>query len=211
MRRAVRHFAKRPLESIAGRDEHFVPQDFRTRPRNSMTTIAETPAPATPQPSGLQYAVRILIGSMIVWFILNRINHHNPLWALISVIIVTEPELSAAFLAFNSRIVNTLIGCAVGLSFLYLLGPSFWSILLGIIVSVIICTTLIRVPGSWRVAPITVAIIMNPSVLGGGGGRAAGLATSIERTEEVLLGSAVALLVTYVASLIQRLIRHSVS
>jgi uncharacterized membrane protein YccC len=114
-------------------------------------------------------------------------------------------------LAFNSRIVNTLIGCAVGLSFLYLLGPSFWSILLGIIVSVIICTTLIRVPGSWRVAPITVAIIMNPSVLGGGGGRAAGLATSIERTEEVLLGSAVALLVTYVASLIQRLIRHSVS
>ncbi len=174
-----------------------------------MTTIAETSAPPAPQPSGLQYAVRILIGCVIVWFILDRINHPNPLWALISVITVTEPELSAAFLAFNSRIVNTLIGCAVGLCFLYLLGPSFWSILLGIIVSVIICTTLIRVPGSWRVAPVTVAILMTPSVLGGG--RAAGLAAAIDRTEEVLLGSAVALLITYIASLIQRLARHAVS
>ncbi len=92
------------------------------------------------QPSGWQYAVRILIGCVIVWFVLQRMHHPNPLWALISVIIVTEPELSAAFLAFNSRIVNTLIGCAVGLSFLYLLGPSYWSILLGIVVSVILCT-----------------------------------------------------------------------
>ncbi|HEX9457441.1 MAG TPA: FUSC family protein [Candidatus Acidoferrum sp.] len=174
-----------------------------------MTTIVETPAPAVPQPSGLQYAVRILLGCVIVWFVLQRIHHPNPLWALISVIIVTEPELSAAFLAFNSRIVNTLIGCAVGLSFLYLLGPSYWSILLGIIVSVIICTSLIRVPGSWRVAPVTVAILMNPSVLGGG--RAAGLAVAIDRTEEVLLGSAAALLITYVASLLRRLIRRTVS
>ncbi len=158
-----------------------------------MTTIVETPAPAVPQPSGLQYAVRILLGCVIVWFVLQRIHHPNPLWALISVIIVTEPELSAAFLAFNSRIVNTLIGCAVGLSFLYF----------------IICTSLIRVPGSWRVAPVTVAILMNPSVLGGG--RAAGLAVAIDRTEEVLLGSAAALLITYVASLLRRLIRRTVS
>jgi uncharacterized membrane protein YccC len=170
-----------------------------------MTTIVETPAPAVPQPSGLQYAVRILIGCVIVLFVLQRIHHSNPLWALISVIIVTEPELSAAFLAFKSRLANTLIGCAVGLSFLYLLGPSHWSILLGIIVSVILCTHFIRVPGSWRVAPVTVAVLMTPSVLGGG--RAAGLVVAIDRTEEVLLGSAVALLITYIASLIQRIIR----
>jgi uncharacterized membrane protein YccC len=174
-----------------------------------MTAIIDTPAPAIPQPSGPQYAVRILIGCAIVWFVLDRVNHPNPLWALISVIIVTEPELSAAFLAFNSRIVNTLIGCAVGLSFLYLLGPYEWSILLGIIVSVIICTSFIRVPGSWRVAPVTVAVLMTPSVLGGG--RSAGWATAIDRTVEVLIGSAVALLITYVASLVQRLIRHTVS
>ncbi len=139
------------------------------RTKDSMTSIAETPAPAVPQPSGLQYAVRILIGCAIVWFVLNRINHPSPLWALISVIIVTEPELSAAFLAFNSRIVNTLIGCAIGLSFLT-------------------CSAL-------RTGPFSSA--------------------SLSRLSSAPVSSAYreagALLVTYVASLVQRLIRRAVS
>ena len=167
-----------------------------------MATKTESLSAATLQPSGLQYAVRILIGCVIVWFILNRINEHNPLWAVISIIIVTEPELSAALMAFNSRIANTFIGCVVGLGFLYLLGPSFGSILLGIMASVLVCTQLIRLPGSWRVAPVTVAIVMTTSVLGGS--RSAGSAAAIERAEEVLLGSAVALLITFVSSSIQR-------
>lgn len=173
-----------------------------------MASKTESLSTTPVQPSGWQYAVRILIGCILVWFVLKLIHHTNPLWALISVITVTEPELGAAFLAFNSRMANTLIGCAVGLSFLYLLGPSYWSILLGIIVSVILCTHYIRVPGSWRVAPVTVAILMTPSVLGAG--RDAGLAVAIDRTEEVLLGSAAALLITYVASVIQRFIRRPV-
>ena len=167
-----------------------------------MSSKTETLPAATTQPSGFQYAVRILVGCIIVWFVLDRINHHNPLWAVISIIVATEPELSAALMAFNSRIVNTFIGCAVGLGFLYLLGPSFGSILLGIVASVLICTHLIRVPGSWRIAPVTVAIVMTPSVLGSS--RAVGLAAAIERTEEVLLGSGVALLINLVSFAIQR-------
>ncbi len=171
-----------------------------------MTFRTESLSGTAIQPSGLQYAVRILIGCVIVWFVLDRINHHNPLWAVISIIVATEPELSAALMAFNSRIVNTFIGCAVGLAFLYLLGPSFGSILLGIVASVLICTFLIRVPGSWRIAPVTVAIVMTPSVLGGS--RSVGLAAAIERTEEVLLGSGVALLITLASFSIQRQIAH---
>jgi uncharacterized membrane protein YccC len=166
-------------------------------------------SPQIPSPpasaSGFQYALRILIGGVIVWIVLDHVNHHNPLWAIISVITVTEPEIGPALLAFYSRIVNTLIGCAVGLFFLYFLGPAIWWILIGIAVSIIICTHLIRVPVSWRIAPITVAIVMTPSVLIAS--RAAGLPTAIERTEEVLLGSAVALLVTYCFSFVQRRLR----
>lgn len=161
-------------------------------------SLSATPLP----PSGLQYAVRIFIGCVIVWFVLYLLHHRNTLWAVISIIVATEPELSAALLAFKSRIVNTFIGCAVGLLFLYLLGPSFGSIVIGIIVSVLICTHIILVPGSWRIAPVTAAIVMTPSVLGGT--RAAGLATAIERTEEVLLGSGVALLITFASFAIQR-------
>jgi uncharacterized membrane protein YccC len=169
---------------------------------NSPQTL---PPPA--QASGFQYALRILIGGVIVWIVLDRLNHHNPLWAIISVITVTEPAIGPALLAFYSRIVNTLIGCAVGLFFLFFLGPAIWWVLLGIGVSIVICTQVIHVPVSWRIAPITVAIVMTPSILTAS--RAAGLPTAVERTEEVLLGSAVALLVTYSFSRLQRWLRSN--
>ena len=165
-------------------------------------------APSTPKagnsetPSGWQYAGRILLGCTIAWYALHLMHLHNPLWALVSVILVTEPELSAAWLAFVSRIVNTLIGVAIGLPLMYLFGPEFWSVLLGIALSVVICTRLIKVPGSWRIAPVTVAIVMVPSVLAAS--RRAGLSAAIDRAEDVLLGSAVALLITVVAALMGR-------
>lgn len=174
-----------------------------------MSVTTQTPVAAPAAPSGLQYALRIFIGCIIVWFVLDHFGHRNSLWALISVITVTEPERNAALLAFNSRIVNTVLGCIVGLIFLYLLGPSFWSILLGIIVSVILCTTFVRVPGSWRVSPVTVAIVMTPSFLSGF--PPAGLKAAIERTEDVLLGSAVALIITFAAHLIARFFARSSS
>jgi uncharacterized membrane protein YccC len=151
-------------------------------------------------PAGWQYALRIVIGCTVAWYALHFMGH-NALWALVSVIIVTEPEPSAAWMAFISRIVNTLIGAAIGLPLMYFLGPSFWSVLLGTTISVVICTQLTSVPGSWRVAPITVAIVMTPSVLAAS--RSAGIRAAIDRTEEVLIGSAVALLITLCASFIE--------
>jgi fusaric acid resistance family protein len=107
----------------------------------------------TALPSGIGYAIRILIGTTIVWLALARIKNVDPLWAIISVVIVSEPELQTAMLAFKSRTANTLIGCAVGLLFLFVLGPAVWSILLAMAVSVVICTSFIRVPLSWRDCP----------------------------------------------------------
>jgi uncharacterized membrane protein YccC len=152
-------------------------------------------------PAGWQYALRIILGCTVAWYVSHFMGINNALWALVSVIIVTEPEPSAAWLAFTSRIVNTMIGAAIGLPLMYFLGPSFWPALLGITISVVICTQLTSVPGSWRVAPITVAIVMTPSVLGAS--RSAGIRTAMDRTEEVLIGSAVALLITLCASFIQ--------
>lgn len=172
-----------------------------------MSDSLQAPATPPPQPSGLQYALRIFLGCAVVLFVLDRLVHHNPLWALISVIIVTEPQLSAALQAFYSRVLNTLIGCSVGTLLLYLLGPAPVWVLLGITIAVFVCTQLIRVPGSWRVAPVTVAIVMTPTILSGG--PSASLSTAIERTGEVLLGCVVALLITLAANWIHRAARRS--
>jgi uncharacterized membrane protein YccC len=174
-----------------------------------MSDTHETPKATVAQASGLAYSFRILLGCVIVWFVLDRLAHHSPLWALISVIIVTEPELSAALQAFYSRVVNTLIGCSIGILLLYLFGSAPGWVLLGITISVFVCTQWIHVPGSWRVAPVTVAIVMTPAILGGG--RSASLSTAIERTEEVLLGCAVALLVTLAANWIRKTASRAVT
>lgn len=152
-------------------------------------------------PAGFEYALRILLGCCLVWYTLHT-RLHSPLWALISVITVTEPELHAAWKAFLSRILNTLVGAGVGMLVLYLLGPGFWEILFAITLSVLICTHLIKVQGSWRLAPVTVAIVMTPSLLAAS--RAAGISTAIDRTEEVLVGSVAALLVTLFAAFFER-------
>jgi uncharacterized membrane protein YccC len=153
-------------------------------------------------PSGIGYAVRILIGTLIVWLALARIKNVDPLWAVISVVIVSEPELQTAVLAFKSRTANTLIGCAVGLVFLFVLGPAVWSILLAMAVAVVICTSFIRLPLSWRIAPITVALVMMPSVLNHSA--SAGLSIALRRTGEVLFGSAVAVCVSLAGAKLRR-------
>jgi uncharacterized membrane protein YccC len=152
-------------------------------------------------PAAWQYAVRILLGCGVAWYSLHFAGIYNPLWALVSVIVVTEPEPNAAWMAFLSRIINTMIGAAIGLPLLYLFGPKFWSVLLGVTISVLVSTQLTKVPGSWRVAPITVAIVMTPSVLAAS--RISGLSTARDRTIEVLVGSAVALVITLCTSFIE--------
>src|SRR5437773_8299920 len=89
---------------------------------------------------GLHYAVQIFAGSTIVWLLLRSIGDADPLWAVISLIVVTEPHVGAAWLAFQSRILNTAIGCITGLSFLLVAGPEGWVLPLALTVTVLICT-----------------------------------------------------------------------
>src|SRR5262245_30144606 len=67
---------------------------------------------------GLRYAVRIFIGTTAVWLLLRSVGDAEAVWAVISVIVVTEPQMQTAWLTLGSRIVNTVIGCTIGLDVL---------------------------------------------------------------------------------------------
>src|SRR5262245_49241106 len=60
---------------------------------------------------GLHYAVRICIGTTAVWLLLRSVGDADAIWAVISVIVATEPQMQTVVFAFMSRIVNTVIGC----------------------------------------------------------------------------------------------------
>lgn len=150
--------------------------------------------------SGLHYAARVIVSAAIVWILLARLAHVDPLWGLISSVVVTDLRAQSAWTNFVSRMLNTLIGCGLGLLFLRLFGFSAWVVIAAMAVSVIIATDLVRVPVSWRIAPITAAIVMTPAYLAHS--EHAALTIALERTGSVLVGSAVAVGVSHTAALL---------
>ncbi len=87
---------------------------------------------------------------------------NKKLYALVSVIVVTDPDQDVLRDAMISRIINTMMGCLLGLLFVYL-SASFWSMLAAIAVSVIISTSFKKYPASWKLAPVTVTLVMMSS------------------------------------------------
>jgi uncharacterized membrane protein YccC len=144
---------------------------------------------------GLHYAVRILLGTGLVWLLLRWIGDLNPIWAVISVIVVTEPQVNSAWKAFLARSVNTLVGCAAGLVFLLAAGSDGWVMPLGITMTVLLCTYVVRFPLAWRIGPITAALVMAAGVTDS---KLSPLELALRRVGEVLLGSLVALVVSVV-------------
>jgi len=141
----------------------------------------------------LLYAFRIVIGCLIVWWSLNFAGDEKKIYAIISVIVVSEPDPDLLRVSVVSRIINTLIGCALGLLFMFIAGINVWSLLTAIVISVLISTSFKNYPASWKLAPVTVAIIVIPAITGHEDYHLA-MQVALERTGEVLYGSLVALL-----------------
>jgi hypothetical protein len=71
-----------------------------------------------------------------------------------------RPVIKQAAKTFRGRIINALLGCAVGLTFLVLGGSREWKLPLALAVTVLLSTYVVRVQVMWRQAPITAAIVM---------------------------------------------------
>jgi uncharacterized membrane protein YccC len=148
--------------------------------------------------TGLHYAVRIFIGTTAVWLHLRSVGDADAVWAVISVIVVTEPQMQTAWLTLGSRIVNTVIGCTTGLLFLLLAGPAIWVLPLALTATILVCTDVVRSSSSWRLAPATAALIIASAAVEQS--RIGGAEVALHRAGEVVLGCTVAFRVTWCMS-----------
>jgi hypothetical protein len=73
---------------------------------------------------GMRFALNVFIATTIVWYALENIADTNPIWAIASMIAASDPQVTEAVRMFRSRIINVLVGCAVGLFFVILGGPT---------------------------------------------------------------------------------------
>jgi uncharacterized membrane protein YccC len=147
---------------------------------------------------GFRFAVNVLFATTIVWFALRKIGDSSPIWAIASMVAAADPQPEEARRFFKSRLINVAVGCAVGLVFLLFGSGSERMIPVALAVTVLISTYLVRVKIMWRQAPITAAIV----IAGGMTSHSAvvGIGRGLHKVAEVLFGSVVGILVSWLMS-----------
>jgi hypothetical protein len=100
-----------------------------------------------------RFASNVFIGTTLVWVVLRQMGGLRPIWAIAAMIASTDPQMDVAARMFRSRIVNVLVGAAVGLVFMLVGGSSEWSLPFALAATVLISSYLVRIR-RWRQAPI---------------------------------------------------------
>jgi uncharacterized membrane protein YccC len=149
---------------------------------------------------GVRFAVNVFISSIIVWIILRFFTDASPIWAMASMIASSEPLVTQGLKMFWSRLINTLVGCAVGLVFLTVGEPTPWRLPFALAITVLLASYVVRIQVMWRQAPITAAI-----VIAGGltmHSKIGGVESGLQRVIEVIFGCIVALTVSWIIATI---------
>lgn len=152
-------------------------------------------------PLSLAYALKIALASLLVWPGLTALNIPQPVWAIVTIAAVSDPNLSAARQLVVNRVTNTLVGCVVAIITVILFGATLTSMIAALAVSVILVTSIEHYPANWRLAPITVAILMGGAV---GGDQRLALHLAWLRASEIIFGSLAALLMAWLFSTAMR-------
>ena len=145
--------------------------------------------------TGVRFAVNVFIASTILWYFLRDIVDTNPIWAIASMIAASDPQVTEAVRMFRSRIINVLVGCAVGLFFVILGGPTEWKLPLALAVTVLISSYVIHIPTMWRQAPITAAIVIAAGLTAHS--EMSAVEHGLHKVAEVLFGCFVGVLVSW--------------
>ena len=109
---------------------------------------------------GVRFALNVFIGTTLVWLSLKVVSHSSPIWAIASMVAATDPVVTQARTVFRGRIINAMVGCAVGLFVLVVGQGSDWELPLALAATVLISAYVVRIPVMCRQAPITAAIVI---------------------------------------------------
>lgn len=149
---------------------------------------------------GVHYAVSIFFATGILYILVHRLAKANAVWAISSMVATSDPLMKQAMLFLRSRIINTLVGCAVGLLFIAVGGTRLIMLPLAMAVTVLLSSYVVRIQTMWRQAPISAAFVISAGLeyhL-----RKPALIAGVGRMNEVLFGCLVGLVVAWLVSIV---------
>ena len=147
---------------------------------------------------GIHFAANVFVATTLIWVMLRTFADLNPIWAISSMIAASDPVVKQALRTFRGRIINSLVGCAVGLIVLVVGGTNEWKLPLAMAVAVLVSAYVVREQVMFRQAPITAAIVIAAGLEKHS--KLTGVELGVLRVGEVLLGCIVGVLVTWCMS-----------
>jgi len=112
---------------------------------------------------GVCYAANVFLATTVLWIVVKVYGDANPIWAISSMVATSDPQLKQSLATFRGRLINTLVGCAIGLLCIAV-GRTEWELPTALALTVLVSSYLVRVPTMWRQAPITAAIVVAGSM-----------------------------------------------
>jgi uncharacterized membrane protein YccC len=151
----------------------------------------------------LRFSANVFVATIIVWNTLGLVGVNKPIWAIASMIGASDPEFDQARQVFRNRLINVLVGCACGLTFLFIAGGRPWVLPVALAATVLIATRVVRVKMMWRQAPITAAIIIAAAFTQQSTRH--GVEQGFLKVAEVIYGCLVGLLVSWTTAKVWRI------
>jgi len=148
--------------------------------------------------AGLHFSANIFVATTVLWIIVRKFAGLNPIWAISSMIAASDPVVKTAMKTFHGRMVNSLLGCAVGMLVLVIGGPNEWKLPIALSAAAFISAYVVRVQVMFRQAPITAAIVIASGLERHA--KLSGVELGARRVAEVLLGCVVGVAVTWIMS-----------
>lgn len=109
----------------------------------------------------LLYASKTTIGCLICWNVLEYFGVEDPIWALLTILIVSDPDIHTTLDMARERGINTGVGCLVGVLTIFIAGYSPVVTLFAAAVTTFIVLVIDVYPVNWRLAPSTVIIVVD--------------------------------------------------
>jgi uncharacterized membrane protein YccC len=145
---------------------------------------------------GPSYALRTTAAAIASLLAARALGVANPIWAIVSSVVVILPGHGASVASAALRVIANLVGAAVGIGIAAIGMPPLPSIAIGLLLVAVLCR-LLAIDGAARSASVSLLIVLS---------RPPGSVVDVSeiRVLQVLLGCAVAFVVTLVAAAIER-------
>lgn len=151
--------------------------------------------PHTSRTEAVCTTVAVSLGALLLGVTFWSFNT-DPMWAIISFVLVYDPDVQTALKAGLSRLALTVLGSVLAMAAVYAFGLEKWLLPLSLALTALICSTFLRSRAGWRVVLVTVALIVGSSLLQ----PTIGPYIAVTRSLEVIGGSLLAIVFSALAA-----------